>query len=84
MESNRTVRFVAIALVLLAGAAWSLASARSATAPHPGSRFLATGTWLRAHLHDAGLVVVDVRGDKDFDGRAIPGAVRMPWSLKQT
>ncbi len=80
METSRTVRFTAIALVLLAGAAWSLASARAAPAPHPGARFLATGTWLKSHLTDAGLVVVDVRGDKDFDGRAIPGAVRMPWS----
>ncbi|MDF1555190.1 MAG: rhodanese-like domain-containing protein [Deferrisomatales bacterium] len=80
MGPNRTVRFIVIALVLLAGAAWSLASARDATPPHPGSRFLATGAWLQPHLDDAGLVVVDVRDDKDFDGRAIPGALRMPWS----
>ena len=80
MEPTRTVRFTAIAIILVAAAAWSLASARAATAPHPGGRFLATGAWLKVHLKDPGLVVVDVRTDKDFDGRAIPGALRMPWS----
>lgn len=81
METSRTIRFTLIALILLAGAVWSLRSAGAASAPHQGARFLATGDWLKSHLHDSSLVVVDVRGDKDLDDRAIPGAVRMPWSL---
>ncbi|MBE0617043.1 MAG: sulfurtransferase [Proteobacteria bacterium] len=81
MAETRWVRYTAIAAVLVLGTFWALASAREAGSGYPGGRFLATGTWLRAHLGDPGLVVVDVRTDKDFDGRVIPGAVRLPWSL---
>ncbi len=73
-------RHVVIAVALLLGAFWALASARQSAGELPGARFLATGAWLKAHLGDAGLVVVDVRTDKDFDGRLVPGAVRLPWT----
>jgi thiosulfate/3-mercaptopyruvate sulfurtransferase len=80
MSTQRIGRHVAIAVVLLAAAAWSLALARAEGDGYPGGRFLATGKWLKAHLADPGLVVVDVRTDKDFDGRVIPGAARLPWT----
>ncbi|MDW7709413.1 MAG: rhodanese-like domain-containing protein [Deferrisomatales bacterium] len=81
MENTHPVRFAVIAVFLVLGAVAALASARQGGEDYPGGRFLATGTWLRAHLNDPNLVVVDVRTDRDFDGRAIPGAVRMPWTL---
>lgn len=81
MRETHWVRYGVIAVLLVLGAFWALASARQTAEEYPGGRFLATGAWLRAHLDDPNLVVVDVRTDKDFDGRAIPGAVRMPWTL---
>ncbi len=81
MGETRWVRYTTIAAVLVLGAFWALASARQAGPEYPGGRFLATGAWLKAHLGDRSLVVVDVRTDKDFDGRVIPGAVRLPWTL---
>ena len=79
--SSRTIRTSVIALVLLTGAGWSLSAARTSQALYPNAEYLASGQWLKQHIDDANLVVVDVRGDKDFDGRVVPGAVRMPWSL---
>lgn len=81
MRQTHGIRYGVIAFLLVLGAFWALASARTEAQDYPGGRFLATGAWLRAHLGDPNLVVVDVRTDRDFDGKAIPGAVRMPWTL---
>lgn len=82
MEKSKPVRYVTIAAMLLLGVYWSAASAISGEEfPNPG--FLATGEWLKSHQGDASLVIVDVRTDKDFDGKLIPGAIRMPWSQFQ-
>ncbi len=80
MGAGRVFRYAVIAAVLAAGVGWAVASV-PATAGYPESGYLATPQWLKAHLHDPGLVVVDVRTDKYFDGRVIPGAIRMPWKL---
>ncbi len=64
------------------GVFWSLALAREGYAPtdYPNRQFLATSGWLHDHLDDPDVVIVDVRTDDHFDGRLIPGAVRLPWS----
>lgn len=80
---NPLLRHTVIGLVLLLGVYWSLASAISGASPrpYPETDFLVTGTWLKEHLRDQGVVVVDVRTDEHFDDRLIPGAVRLPWSV---
>lgn len=80
MQKSHPLRFLVIAAVLALAVFWTLstAAAERKTA-YPNDRILATGTWLKAHLKDPGLVVVDVRDDKDLDGRAIPGALHLPW-----
>jgi thiosulfate/3-mercaptopyruvate sulfurtransferase len=82
MEKSKPIRFVMIAAILLLGVYWSVASAISGE-EYPNTGFLATGEWLKSHKGDASLVIVDVRPDKIFDGKLIPGAIRMPWTLFQ-
>lgn len=78
---GRTLRYFVIATLLLLGVLWAFASARQpGPAGYPAGRLLADAPWLQEHLREPGLLVVDVRDDKDFDGRVIPGAVRMPWT----
>jgi thiosulfate/3-mercaptopyruvate sulfurtransferase len=36
---------------------------------------------LKKHTADNDLIIVDVRQDRHFDGRVIPGAIRMPYTL---
>ena len=82
MDQKRVVSRIIIAVLLLLGVYWSYASAQEQAASYyPEGRFLADPAWLETHLDDENLVVLDVRRDKDFDGRLIPGAVRLPWSL---
>ena len=82
MDKSKLIRHVAIAAILLLGVYWSAASAISGE-EYPNTGFLATGEWLKSHKGDVSLVIVDVRNDKDFDGKLIPGAIRMPWSQFQ-
>ncbi len=82
MEKSKPIRYVTIAAMLLLGVYWSAASAISGE-EYPNTGFLATGEWLKSHKGDASLMIVDVRTDKDFDGKLIPGAIRMPWSQFQ-
>ncbi len=85
MKQNHTLRFLVIACLLAGGVLWSLSSATAARqAGFPNARLLATGAWLKAHINDANLVVVDVRNDKDQDGRVIPGSIRLPWKDLRT
>lgn len=81
MGERRGVRFFLIAVALASGIFWAAASAQQAPGDrYPNARYLVTGEWLQANRDTAGTVVVDVRTDEHFDGRVIPGAVRMPWS----
>lgn len=80
MEKRRILRYSILALALGLALIWSLASAKGeGKRSFPSARYLVTAAWLKQHLKDPHLVVVDVRNDKDFDGRLVPGAVRMPW-----
>ncbi|HSO19469.1 MAG TPA: rhodanese-like domain-containing protein [Desulfosarcina sp.] len=78
MKNGKPIRYAAIAAILLLGVYWSAASATSGE-DYPNAGFLASAEWLKSHKDDASLVIVDVRMDKYFDGKLIPGAVRMPW-----
>lgn len=83
MNNRRhTLRYLILATLLLLGVVWSLASAapESRQAGYPNSDLLATPGWLKGHLGDKEIMVVDVRTDEHFDGRLIPGAIRLPWS----
>lgn len=83
MKKDKRIRYLVIAAFLLLGVFWSTAAAvnESARSDYPNARFLATGGWLKSHLQDAKLVIVDVRAEKDLGGRLIPGAVHLPWGL---
>lgn len=86
MVHRKSPRFWLVPLVLLVGVAWALASAPSAQGPrvgYPCDNCLATPQWLLKHHSDPDIVIVDVRTDKDMDGRFIPGAVRLPWTKFQ-
>jgi thiosulfate/3-mercaptopyruvate sulfurtransferase len=81
MKNGKLIRYVAIAAILLLGVYWSASSATSGGAgeDYPNAGFLATAEWLKSQKDDASLVIVDVRMDKYFAGKLIPGAIRMPW-----
>lgn len=80
MPEKHPLRFLIIACLLAAGAFASITSASAGgKGAYPNAHLLATRAWLKAHLKDPNLVVVDVRDDKDLDGRVIPGAVRLSW-----
>jgi thiosulfate/3-mercaptopyruvate sulfurtransferase len=85
MKSDKLIRYVAIAVILMFGVYWSTSSAISSGAreEYPNAGFLATADWLKSHKEDASLVIVDVRIDKDVEGKLIPGAIRMPWTQFQ-
>ncbi|MGA9535785.1 MAG: rhodanese-like domain-containing protein [Desulfobacterales bacterium] len=79
---DRLLRYLVIGLILALGIYWSLAAAQTGASdpPYPENQFLVTAAWLKNHLTDQGLVVVDVRDDRYFDTKLIPGAVHLPWS----
>lgn len=78
----KTGRHVILVLIFLLALTWALASAEDAPT-YPNGDVLAGVPWLAERIDrgDAGLTIVDVRRDKYFDGRLIPGAIRMPWTL---
>lgn len=80
MKDGKTVRYTVIAILLVLGAYWSLASAQKETPDYPNGQYLVTAEWLQQHQNDDGLVIVDVRTDKYFNDNMIPGAIRLPWS----
>jgi thiosulfate/3-mercaptopyruvate sulfurtransferase len=80
MHKPSPVRFVAIALVLLLGTWWALASAETEGNSYPNGHYLLSASELMQRQQQEPLVVVDVRTDEHFDGKLIPGAIRMPWS----
>ena len=79
---KHTLRHFILATLLLLAVAWSLASAapEGRHAAYPNRHLLASPQWLQQHAGDKDVIVVDVRTDAHFDGRLIPGAVRLPWS----
>lgn len=79
MQSNMVKNLVILGLLLLAGA-WSVSSA-PAVMRGANPRFLVSSRWVSENKMDENVVVVDVREDEYFDGRVIPGAIRMPWRL---
>lgn len=81
MKGNKIQRHVVIAVLLLLGVLWAFSSAAVKDGGYPNGKFITSGQWLKEHLNDTNVVVVDVRSDDHFDGSLIPGAVRMPWSL---
>ncbi|MGD9876362.1 sulfurtransferase [Desulfococcus sp.] len=82
MNRKNSARHIIIPIILLSALVWSLSQALGSGSgeAYPNARFIVSADWLKQHLADEGLVVVDVRGDKYFDGTVIPGAVRLPWS----
>ncbi|MFW5930423.1 MAG: sulfurtransferase [Desulfosalsimonas sp.] len=80
MEKRFAVRYIIIAAVLFLGVLWTLGSAAQQQADYPNDRFIADAGWVKNHLEDNDVVIVDVRTDKYFDNQVIPGAIRMPWS----
>ena len=83
MQQQKVLRYSAIAGILLLAAVWSLVSAGPGKADggYPNASILATAQWLKTHADDPDRIIVDVRTDEHFDGKLIPGAVRLPWSL---
>lgn len=77
------LRLTVIAVVLLLGVWWALAAAATATEgqSYPNSRYLMSADQLMQQQQQEPLVIVDVRTDEYFDGKLIPGAIRLPWSL---
>jgi thiosulfate/3-mercaptopyruvate sulfurtransferase len=82
MAYDRPIRYLVIAALLLLGVSWSVASGikDSSATGYPNARFMATAQWLKSHMNDARIVIVDVRTDKYFNSKLIPDAVRMPWN----
>lgn len=84
MEKKLLIRHSILFILLLGGIIWTLASSQSEarTGTYPHGDFLATGDWLRQHIDDDNLIVVDVRSAEDLKkdgGKLIPNAVHMPW-----
>lgn len=80
MNKPPFARHVAIVMVLLLGVWWALASVDSKSeATYPNYQFLVTAKELKQRLQSEPLVVIDVRDDEYFDGKLIPGAIRLPW-----
>jgi len=80
MQKPSFVRLTGIALVLLLGVWWALASAATEGKAYPNSRYLLSAAELMQRQQQEPLVIVDVRTDEHFDGKLIPGSIRMPWS----
>ena len=88
MQDRKILRFILIAVVLVLGVVWSMASAEPPTTQghdgYPNGQVLCTGQWLKNQGQNQGLVIIDVRTDEYFDNTLIPGAIRMPYTLFRT
>lgn len=80
MKDRFVFRYIVIAAVLVLGVLWTLGSAAPQQADYPNDQFIADARWLKDHMGDDDLVIVDVRTEEHFDNEVIPGAIRMPWS----
>lgn len=81
MQKPSFIRLTGIALVLLLGVWWTIASAATEGKSFPNGQYLLHAAELMQRQQQEPLVIVDVRTDEHFDGKLIPGAIRMPWSL---
>ncbi|HPA15369.1 MAG TPA: sulfurtransferase [Desulfobacterales bacterium] len=83
MNNNRTLRYFIIAVILFLGVVWSLSTAsdEGKMTEYPNHEFLVSAKWLKQHITDNKLVILDVRADKYYDGSPIPGAIRLPWTV---
>jgi thiosulfate/3-mercaptopyruvate sulfurtransferase len=80
MIKNFQPRHTVIAIILILGVFWSFASAREQHPRYPNGQFLVTAGELKERMTEEPLVVVDVRDDEYFDGKVVPGAIRLPWT----
>lgn len=83
MQKPSLARLTGIALVLVLGVWWALASAASEGKDYPNGGYLLSAAELMQRQQQEPLVIVDVRTDEHFDGKLIPGAIRLPWSQFQ-
>jgi len=83
MTQTHTIRYVLIAAVLFMGVCWAVASASpAAEKPYPNAQYLITAQQLKQRLStNEPMIIIDVRNDEHFDGKLIPGAIRLPWGL---
>ena len=67
MKSNRTLRYIVIAAILFLGTIWSLSMASDGgrTAGYPNHEFLVSAKWLKEHIKDNRVLIVDVRDDNN-------------------
>ncbi|HET7035517.1 MAG TPA: sulfurtransferase [Thermomicrobiaceae bacterium] len=83
--SRRHHRLTALALLLvlcLTGCSQGRSLAPTTLYPpesYPGGQLLVTPDWLRAHLDDPGLRIVDLSPIRDYDSGHVPGAVHLWW-----
>lgn len=82
MHKPSSLRFIVIATLLLLGVTWAFASTEKGPyAQFPNAHYIINAAELQLRIKtDKSLVIVDVRNDKHFDGKMIPGAIRLPWS----
>lgn len=80
MKKPSIARLSGIALALLLGVWWALASAATTGKAYPNGQYLLSAAELMQRQQQEPLVIVDVRTDEYFDGKLIPGAIRLPWS----
>ncbi len=82
MFNQKMPRYLFLAIILILGVYWVVASAsQTGQSRYANSKYLINGHKLQQRLAVEPIVVIDVRDDKHFDGKLIPGAIRMPWSL---
>jgi thiosulfate/3-mercaptopyruvate sulfurtransferase len=83
MTRPSPLRFTVIAAVLLLGVSWAFASTSSNPyAEFHNAQYIINAKQLQQRMDtDKSLIIVDVRNDRYFDGKMIPGAIRMPWSM---
>lgn len=80
--SARKLRCVILAALLMLGVCWTVASAAEQDgARYPNDQYLLTAKQLQATLGREQVIIVDARDDESFDGKLVPGALRMPWTL---
>jgi len=84
MKQKHSIRFSIIAVLLVLGVFWAIVSAQDVvTKGYPNESFLADAQWLKSHINDPKLVIVDVREKKYLKDVFIPGAIHLEWKQFQ-
>jgi thiosulfate/3-mercaptopyruvate sulfurtransferase len=76
-------RILAAAFILLAVMILPAAAA-NAEQSYPNADLLASPHWLKQHLEDENLVIVDVRDGEKIESGYVGGAVHLPWKSFRT